>query len=162
MDEAKPGALARIVHQRFPSPSLAKQPGAPYVAIAWKGCCGSLRRRPLIAVGLSRCWLGRERLDLRFAQPIATAMHFAPARHPTPDPALVPALSPHSRGTTGRQQGNSRGTIRRVSPIAIIRDPQVHYARWPRWGPTQRGTRELVLSTAKDVVKSLGFPGGRR
>ncbi len=32
---------------------------------------------------LSRRWLGLERLDLRFTQPIATAMHFAPTRRPT-------------------------------------------------------------------------------
>ncbi len=32
--------------------------------------------------GLSRCWLDLERLDLRFTQPIATAMHFVPVRRP--------------------------------------------------------------------------------
>ena len=31
---------------------------------------------------LSRRWLDLESLDLRFTQPIATAMHFAPARRP--------------------------------------------------------------------------------
>ncbi len=31
---------------------------------------------------LSRRWLGLERLDLRFTQSIATAMHFAPTRRP--------------------------------------------------------------------------------
>ena len=40
---------------------------------------GYLRR---IDAGLSRCWLDLERLDLRFTQPIATAMHFVPVRRP--------------------------------------------------------------------------------
>ncbi len=51
---------------------------------------------------LSRRWLGRKRLPLRFTQSVATARYFAPARR----------LPPHSRGTT-------RGT----SPFVIIRDP---------------------------------------
>jgi hypothetical protein len=62
---------------------------------------GSLGLLARIRAALSRRWLGLDRLHLRFTQPIATAMRFAPARR----------LSPRSRGTAARSRRHHPGSL---------------------------------------------------
>ncbi len=99
--------------------------------------------------GLSRRWLGRERLHLRFTQPISTAMHFVLAGVQPPNPALVPA-----------QQGNSRGTTRSTSPVAIIRG--AWGSMWAR-GPRQawyRSMGQYQMTRALVVLSLTVFAAG--
>ncbi len=79
------------------------------------GCSSNVPRDRLYPrMHLSRRWLDRDHLDLRLTQPIAVAMHFVPAQR----------LSPHRRGLVPALSLHSRGTARRTSPFAIIRDPE--------------------------------------